>query len=470
MPCSASLRAPAAVIQSVVQAGLQHRADLDVGEAGRRQRGAPGRRASRHRRAAGVGRRDRRRRRRRRRTSRPPRSTPRSASVSIGSSGSRHRRRRRPGRRRCHGGPGALTTSPPGGRGPRSASRRAAGPGARCARRPGRRGRRPTPSGAVGPVQRRRRPAPCRAPRRRRHGPPGRRRARRGEPRSTVRAGTARRASGQSAVERGLQPPVRLVGAVAEPEDPAGGVVAVVGQLLDALGGDRGEHRVARSRPARSSSASRQVENTSSRAISAREVAVGQLDEPRRCGTRRSSRKNASASSSRPAAARARAGAGEQQPGLAEQVQRDVGQRDLLLELGGVGAPLREPLRERPARRRRASGSTPPGRRRRRRRGRRGRRRPAGRRSRCRTPTRAVGAVSAASSWSTDSAQGSVRSSPIVACSHVRDVVGDRVEGRVPVDLVAAGREERVLLVRAGRGDVARPAPPRCSTPSLRRV
>src|SRR5690606_5313524 len=37
--------------------------------------------------------------------------------------------------------------------------------------------------------------------------------------------------------------------------------------------------------------------------------------------------------------------------------------------------------------------------------------------------------------------------------SHVRDVPGDLVERRVPVDLVAAGREQGVLLVRAGRGD-----------------
>src|SRR4051794_9750863 len=37
---------------------------------------------------------------------------------------------------------------------------------------------------------------------------------------------------------------------------------------------------------------------------------------------------------------------------------------------------------------------------------------------------------------------------------HVRDVLGDLVEGGVPVDLVAAGGEHRVLLVGAGGGDV----------------
>src|ERR1700735_5678440 len=45
---------------------------------------------------------------------------------------------------------------------------------------------------------------------------------------------------------------------------------------------------------------------------------------------------------------------------------------------------------------------------------------------------------------------------PRCAGLDVRDGVGDVVEGGVPVDLVAAGREERVLLVRAGRGDVGR--------------
>src|SRR3954471_5925757 len=34
--------------------------------------------------------------------------------------------------------------------------------------------------------------------------------------------------------------------------------------------------------------------------------------------------------------------------------------------------------------------------------------------------------------------------------SHVGDVLGDLVEGRVPVDLVPARGEHRVLLVRAG--------------------
>src|ERR1700754_2103148 len=42
-----------------------------------------------------------------------------------------------------------------------------------------------------------------------------------------------------------------------------------------------------------------------------------------------------------------------------------------------------------------------------------------------------------------------------ISASYVRDVLGDLVERRVAVDLVAARREERVLLVRARRGDAA---------------
>ena len=47
----------------------------------------------------------------------------------------------------------------------------------------------------------------------------------------------------------------------------------------------------------------------------------------------------------------------------------------------------------------------------------------------------------------------------------MRDVVGDLVERGVPVDLVAGRREERVLLVRARRGDVGGRRRPRCSRP-----
>src|ERR1700761_7170393 len=43
-----------------------------------------------------------------------------------------------------------------------------------------------------------------------------------------------------------------------------------------------------------------------------------------------------------------------------------------------------------------------------------------------------------------------------MAGSHVRDVVGDLVERRVPVHLVARRREERVLLIRRRSGDLGR--------------
>ncbi|GMA86517.1 hypothetical protein GCM10025868_17670 [Angustibacter aerolatus] len=41
-----------------------------------------------------------------------------------------------------------------------------------------------------------------------------------------------------------------------------------------------------------------------------------------------------------------RGGPGQQQPRLADQVEPGVGERDLLLELGAAGGPLREALRE----------------------------------------------------------------------------------------------------------------------------
>jgi len=39
-------------------------------------------------------------------------------------------------------------------------------------------------------------------------------------------------------------------------------------------------------------------------------------------------------------------GPGQEQPGLAEEVERDVGQSDVLLQIRGVAAPLGEPLGE----------------------------------------------------------------------------------------------------------------------------
>jgi hypothetical protein len=57
-----------------------------------------------------------------------------------------------------------------------------------------------------------------------------------------------------------------------------------------------------------------------------------------------SRRRNASWSSSRPWPSSA--GVRQQQPRLSDQVERDVGERDVLLDHRAVAAPLRQPLAE----------------------------------------------------------------------------------------------------------------------------
>ena len=171
--------------------------------------------------------------------------------------------------------------------------------------------------------------------------------------RTTSTSGPASYAVAELVVERpdrgqpGQQPAPRLVGALRQGQEPAAGVVAVVGQLLDALGRDRGEHRVAVRRPAaRTPPAGR-----SRTAAAGRSSARSRRSRPRpagRCGSRsprgrRPARPRPAPASPRAAPARRRVGgrgAGQQQPGLAEQVERDVGQRDVLLEVGRVAAPL----------------------------------------------------------------------------------------------------------------------------------
>ena len=96
----------------------------------------------------------------------------------------------------------------------------------------------------------------------------------------------ARRWSGQHRGRARLeQPAPRLLGALGQGEEPAARVVAVVGQLLDALGRDRREHRVAAGRrAARTPRAGR-----SRTAAAARSCARSRRSRPRpaaRCGSR----------------------------------------------------------------------------------------------------------------------------------------------------------------------------------------
>ena len=279
-------------------------------------------------------------------------------------------------------------------------------------------------------------------------------------PGSAAVTGSARNSSstsGQIAVERGLHPGVRQLGAVAEPDHPLRRVVAVVGQLLDALGRDRGQHRVG---------ASRRAARTAPAARSRRPAAGRRARRSRRpparpagrCGT--PARRGRTPAGPRPGRPRPRGppGPAASGPGRAGRARcwrarsppparaaRVIHCCSRWEKISASSPSIRQYAAS-------ASASTPVGHGRvdaLQRVGEAGAERPAvvvgvvgqsPRRPRTRPPS---GRRSAA---------------PL----HVRDVVGDVVERRVPVHLVAGRGEERVLLVRAGRGDVARPRPPRC--------
>ena len=278
---------PSAVIQSVVHARRQLACAPDVGVPAALQGAATIVAHRLERRAAGVGRGD---------GDDDAAVRRRSTSREDAELGQRQQRQLRvgaPARRPPAARSAAVTTPPPGRRGRRSAARRAGRPRAavctpssgRLTGHPGRRRRR---DGSVAAAQHRAQHlVELRAQRR-----PGRRRHRPRRAAARPRAaGTARRRTASTRVQAACIRCVRELGAVAEAHHPLRGVVAVVGELLDALGGDRREHRVARARAARSNSASRHVANTSSRATQLGEVAVGAARPAARCGTRAASRK-----------------------------------------------------------------------------------------------------------------------------------------------------------------------------------
>ena len=120
-------------------------------------------------------------------------------------------------------------------------------------------------------------------------------------------------------------------------------VVEVVGRLLARLARRSPASRSsARAGQRRRRAAAGTPRGTAACAIVTREVAVGQLDQQAvaelavvaQVGQRRPRRGR------RPRLA----GVGQQQPGRAELVEGDVGQRDVLLQLGRAGAPLGQPL------------------------------------------------------------------------------------------------------------------------------
>ena len=180
---------------------------------------------------------------------------------------------------------GRVTTSPPGCARATPASRRAAWPSAsvctpcRAAAAAGRPGR----PGRVGRGQRRRGEHLRRARRRpRARGSPGRPPT----PAAASRASTSvvRNSSSTQRPDRVERRPAcrRCDSSVPSPRRSTQrrGVVAVVGQLLDALGRDRGQHRVAASRAAARTARAARSRTTSSRTIVVAKSPFGALDEP----------------------------------------------------------------------------------------------------------------------------------------------------------------------------------------------
>ena len=315
-----------------------------------------------------------------------------------------------------------------------------------------------------------------------------------------VGARTARRTTATAAVRPASEPTARLLGALGEGEEPAAGVVAVVGELLDALGRDRRQHRGRGCRPAsrrapagpaRTAAAARSVcaksplatstsrtlrnspasrknasassggtgEPSGSAGTTAGSAAAARASSSRAWPSRSSAMLASAMSSSRSGAfghhsesrwERTRASSAEHQAVRRERAvvdavrdgRVDAGQR--VLEVGAEG-PLRGVAAEQPV---------------------------------VELPCASLGSgagCEGCGSWcsrSSDFQSGSPRvvrgrseagdAKNVVGCSHVGDVVGDGVERRVPVDLVAARGEQRVLLVGARRGDSRRSAPPRC--------
>ena len=199
--------------------------------------------------------------------------------------------------------------------------------------------------GALRPVQPGRRPVPARGPRRTRRASVAGSTA---TPASQLvldrRRGTARRPAARPPPAPACIRRAGVVGAVAEPDDPLRRVVAVVGELLDPLAATAASTGSAEPRSRVEQGQPPGAENTSSRATRLGEVARRRPRPAGRCGTRARPEEGVGRPRSRRRAV-GRARPGQQQPGLAEQVERDVGQRGLFLQLGRAGQPLLQPVR-----------------------------------------------------------------------------------------------------------------------------
>ena len=141
---------------------------------------------------------------------------------------------------------------------------------------------------------------------------------------------------------------VDSVGAVAEADDPVGGVLAVVARFLDGLAGDRRELGVARApraaaRAARGRSRRRSCAASSPRSRrAAARPACSCGSRARRAGRRAGPRRGASP----PSSASSSAGARQHGARLADEVERHVAEGDVLLDDRRVAAPLGEALRQ----------------------------------------------------------------------------------------------------------------------------
>ena len=247
-------------------------------------------------------------------------------------------------------GVAGVTMSRPGGRGRRTGARRGCSPSPRCARRRARPGRRP---GRAAPRSGRSRPAVARTV-----SSTASKRGRRSTAARRVGIGPEQLPQRPQGVEGRLR--LRVRQAVPSPSRTTQlrRVVAVVGELVDALGGDRGEHRVGGATTGDSNSASRQVENISSRTTSSAKSRSA-------CSASRtflksfSSRKNASWSSVWPRIA-ARPGRAACAPGRAGRARCWRPRSPLPARAGGPPTAAAGGCRS--ARRRRGRGSSGPAR------------------------------------------------------------------------------------------------------------
>ena len=210
----------------------------------------------------------------------------------------------------------------------------------------------------------------------------------------------------------------------------------VVGDLLRRLGGDLGDARVAPTARARAAASRCQASNRNWRAIVSAKLPFG-CSTSSRLRNSPASRRNASWSSSRPGpdARLDLARVGEPQPRLPEEVEPDVGERDVLLEDRARCPPTR-----------------------------RGAARGPGRVAEAQQVFEEVRVERSVDALRAD-ARRAVRASVVARPSQVLHFVGHREERRMPVDLAVRRLEQRVAGRRATTRRCRPTAPPRSTRP-----